>query len=125
MLFRWANGNLREFWESDPSPEQSHSQVRWMLAQLCGIADGLRNIHGKIPSSKLSTNEKTAGRHGDIKPENILWLRHDGSNNTHLLISDFGLTRFHSHESQSEGRHPGALPATGRPSMISTGPQFR
>ena len=38
------------------------------------------------------------GRHGDIKPENILWFSQDQNRFRHgeLKISDFGLTTFHS-----------------------------
>lgn len=38
------------------------------------------------------------GRHGDIKPENVLWFSQDQNRFGHgeLKISDFGLTTFHS-----------------------------
>lgn len=38
------------------------------------------------------------GRHGDIKPENVLWFSQDPNRFGHgeLKISDFGLTTFHS-----------------------------
>lgn len=38
------------------------------------------------------------GRHGDIKPENMLWFSQDSNQYGHgeLKISDFGLTTFHS-----------------------------
>jgi serine/threonine protein kinase len=111
MLFRWADGNLRDFWRNDPSPERTPERVRWMLDQLHGIADGLRAIHGNIPEDELSPNDKNTGRHGDIKPENILWMKyHDGGEN-HLLISDFGLSRFHRYKSMSEKQVPGFSPS--------------
>ncbi|KAH8901705.1 kinase-like protein, partial [Thozetella sp. PMI_491] len=42
---------------------------------------------------------KNFGRHGDIKPENILWFHEKGQNR--LVITDFGLTRYHSFRSKS------------------------
>lgn len=52
-------------------------------------------------------DSKEYGRHGDIKPENILWfenyedhLNHRNHLN-HLVISDFGLAQFHNAYSKS------------------------
>jgi serine/threonine protein kinase len=48
---------------------------------------------------------QTHGRHGDLKPKNILWFREyhdkDPSYQGVLKISDFGLTRFHGPRSYS------------------------
>ena len=91
LLFPWAEGNLSTFWHSsvmEPSPESAY----WMLKQCIGIADGLAQIH----SDKRETN--MYGRHGDIKPANILWFRSDSDAGTEdkLVLSDFGLSQFHS-----------------------------
>lgn len=48
--------------------------------------------------------QRTNGRHGDIKPENILWFQPHDLNGDHgafggkFVISDFGLTEFHRDE---------------------------
>lgn len=49
-------------------------------------------------NSKDNSNGKDCGRHGDIKPQNILWFMQDKNkyNMGVLKISDFGLTTFHS-----------------------------
>lgn len=111
MIFRWADGNLRRFWESHPSPKRHQGRATWMLTQCHGIADGLQKIHGSISKGDLSPNDKNTGRHGDIKPENILWFKHHDGRDNHLLISDFGLSRFHSYKSQSEDKPPGFSPS--------------
>ncbi|KAF3025515.1 hypothetical protein E8E14_008418 [Neopestalotiopsis sp. 37M] len=41
--------------------------------------------------------DKNLGRHGDVKPENLLWF----NNETLIVIADFGLTRFHSAQAGS------------------------
>jgi serine/threonine protein kinase len=50
--------------------------------------------------------EEKYGRHGDIKPENILWFEHgldlpEIDEKGVLQITDFGLGRFHGRESRS------------------------
>lgn len=65
-------------------------------------------IHECPPDSGVPADEaddlapqRTNGRHGDIKPENILWFQPHGLNSDQsafegkLVISDFGLTEFH------------------------------
>lgn len=110
MVFPWADGgNLRDLWES-MEPEQTQSFVCWMLSQYHGIAEGLREIHGT--NQALNPDGRNKGRHGDIKAENILWVKNHNGKPNHLLISDFGLTRFHSFKSQSaEVNVPGCSPS--------------
>lgn len=111
MIFPWANGNLRHFWESVESPQRTQDTASWMLTQCFGIADGLREIHGDVPADGLSPNDKNTGRHGDIKPENILWFERHNDSDNHLLICDFGLSRFHSFKSKSVDKLPGCSPS--------------
>ncbi|KAK1715595.1 kinase-like domain-containing protein, partial [Colletotrichum lupini] len=48
-------------------------------------------------------DNKHWGRHGDIKPENILWFKkYEESRRNFLVISDFGLTRFNTADSRSK-----------------------
>ncbi|GAB1315705.1 Kinase-like domain-containing protein [Madurella fahalii] len=110
MIFPWADGgNLRDLWEHI-KPERTHAFTCWMISQYRGIADGLREIHGS--NNALDPNDRNKGRHGDIKAENILWIRDHNGKKNHLLISDFGLSRFHSIKSQSaEAIVPGCSPS--------------
>jgi len=109
MIFPWANGNLRDFWESIKLPNRTKELACWMLSQFHGISEGLREIHGN--GNELNPNDRSTGRHGDIKAENILWIENHNDSKNHLLICDFGLSRFHSVKSQSEDRAPGCSPS--------------
>lgn len=96
---------------------------------MTGIAYGLLYIHNfsvtyplsvgtgnvRMPKGnvKLSVKggEEWYGRHGDIKPENILWFdQHKGNENLMgvLQIADFGLGRFHGRDSRSN-RNPDTI----------------
>jgi serine/threonine protein kinase len=116
---------LRDYWahEDRKLPDFDEPTVFWSLKQIRGISDGLRAIHGvtvtyalapggagnvRLPGdAKLSVKEgeQWYGRHGDIKPENILWFKDDGAGedgNGILKIADFGLGRFHGRDSRSK-----------------------
>ncbi|KAK7717462.1 hypothetical protein SLS64_002954 [Diaporthe eres] len=122
LLFRWAcGGNLSSLWE-ETDKSLSRNTVCWIAQQCWGLADGLDGIHnaklsieevgqvqqpstgppsptkGKSWISALKTNKKDCGRHGDIKPPNILWFKQDENDYGLgvLKISDFGLTTFHT-----------------------------
>ncbi|KAK4159556.1 hypothetical protein QBC43DRAFT_327074 [Cladorrhinum sp. PSN259] len=103
MVFDWADGgNLRDFWKS--TPRALESDTRWMLEQLTQLAKALEAIH----SDRIRPQEGSTalyGRHGDIKPENILLFRdsHDSQSGGKMVIADFGLTRFHR-ENNSQPR---------------------
>lgn len=94
---------------------------------MAGITDGLCQVHVHKVSIKLSVpgagaaelrrkegktmsvkkGEEWYGRHGDIKPENMLWFSKD-PNPKHkdargnVKIADFGLGRFHGLDSRSK-----------------------
>lgn len=124
LLFRWADGgNLADLWDDGINEVMSYKLVLWIAEQCHGLADGLDGIHNAKLSSRevdstvqlpneppspttgrslslpgMRTDNKDCGRHGDIKPPNILWFKQDA--NPHgpgtLKISDFGLTSFHT-----------------------------
>lgn len=118
LLFPWAKANLRTYWKGTPLPQFSTDTVMWLLRQCKGIASGLLRIHGYQTTHDYTTEQSLArrgrstsdisidgrlyGRHGDIKPENILWTDEDIMDEERrpceeglLLLADFGLMRIH------------------------------
>lgn len=101
LIFPWADGNLGDYWKQNPRPDPSHHRILWIAEQFAGIAEALRKLHyGEFPENNSTQSLVTMpkrGRHGDIKPENILWFPSDTYFNGQgiLVLSDFGLTRFH------------------------------
>ncbi len=125
LMFPYAEANLRKYWEDRQTPIFDRPTVLWSLNQMCGISSALLLIHNftveyplKVPGAgnvrlpadvKLSVRdgEEMFGRHGDIKPENILWFSEEGSGGV-LQIADFGLGRFHGRDSRS-GLNPESI----------------
>ncbi|KAH7018990.1 hypothetical protein EDB80DRAFT_699630 [Ilyonectria destructans] len=117
LVFPWADGNLEQYWQLRQRDPADHKDVVWFFKQCHGITRGLRRLHNpssykhsfKAASSHHYTAEdiisgaKSAeyGRHGDIKPENILWFASYDDDTDHLAVSDFGLTEFNSILSKS------------------------
>ncbi|KAH7093392.1 hypothetical protein FB567DRAFT_515245 [Paraphoma chrysanthemicola] len=109
LIFPWAECDLEEFWEHvTPRPDLAN----WILTQCKGLAEALSTIHHYdtstgtiIPHAPLippdrqgldrtdSVHISLLGRHGDIKPNNILWFRREGRHGI-LKITDFGLADF-------------------------------
>jgi len=133
LMFPFANANLRKYWDDRPSPEFDRETVLWSLKQMTGIANGLLRIHtftvtyplrvttgaGSIRMPKnvklmVERGEEWFGRHGDIKPENVLWFENDRMTEDPkgiLQIADFGLGRFHGRDSRS-GVNPDTIQAS-------------
>ncbi|RSL77229.1 hypothetical protein CEP51_009253 [Fusarium floridanum] len=118
LLFPWANANLRRYWAMFPNPSADKRYGLWVAKQCKGMVEGLSIIHEPPADqgddyayesvlqpnhSHLQRGSKPAyGRHGDIKPENILWFRNGPNTDIGVLeIADFGLTRFHHRQSRS------------------------
>ena len=103
LLFPWAQGDLRCLWKETPKPILNTTLQSWVTGQLAGLASAIRRIH-QLP--KIAK-----GRHGDIKPENILWFRtqaggHCGSVGGILKLSDFGLSRINPKTDQNAKERP-------------------
>lgn len=130
LVFPCASANLRGYWLKEPKPSWNMNIVFWSVTQMKGIAWALSCIHTfrvTMPKLNLSVDgrvriqddngmlelkvgEEKYGRHGDIKPENILWYEYGSehesendksSSNGVLQITDFGLGRFHGRDSRS------------------------
>lgn len=98
LIFPLAKGSLIELWHQwDDSPPEN---ALGMIEQCHGLMEGLQHIHQYV-STGLSQDVTVLGRHGDIKPQNILWFR-DSSNKDRLVLSDFTLMRFHEKDSNQE-----------------------
>jgi serine/threonine protein kinase len=109
MIFPWADGNLFQFWkERFPDrtyPPRDHILARWMLKQFVGLADALQAIHNykigpAVDGLQLEDRKRTHGRHGNLKPENILYFNSTTYESQEdipgtLMISDLGSTEFH------------------------------
>jgi serine/threonine protein kinase len=106
FLFPWADGgNLEAFWKQNEKPITKETTL-WVAEQCRGISDGLNQIHNSRPLDSVNDDdEKNFGRHGDIKPQNILIFPSENLSYGVLKISDFGLTIFHGARSRSIDRH--------------------
>jgi serine/threonine protein kinase len=126
LILPWAECDLGHFWKSKYSngPERSRERSSWLKQQCCGMAEAVSHLHRYHTSSATTmlesnnlgqqtkrgrhsrppsgerNNLSLFGRHGDIKPANILWFP-DQSNPAAfgtLKISDFGTARFSTNE---------------------------
>jgi serine/threonine protein kinase len=123
LIFPWADANLRKFWKDRPFPNFNEATFLWSLKQMTGIANALDSIHNiatahppsadcpgnfveQMDAKSSNQRKKTLyGRHGDIKPENILWfgrIEESGDKMGVLQIADFGLGDFHGRDSRSK-----------------------
>lgn len=127
LVFLLAQCDLRAYWKKNPTPHMDLKLVRWVARQCSGIASGLSRIHRYESSNLARQMEHEAsgsglfGRHGDIKPENIVWFDDDGDNGT-LKITDFGLTEFKiGHSTFSRPRTSFAISPSYRPPECDQG----
>lgn len=121
-MFPYADANLRKYWEDRTSPDFDEPTVLWSMKQMTGLADALYRIHTfrvtiplqpagggkrvqKDAEMSVRPGEELYGRHGDIKPENVLWFKSTPECKDKqgiLQIADFGLGRFHGRDSRSK-----------------------
>jgi serine/threonine protein kinase len=104
LVFHWADADLYNFWtKAKPNPTFEFDTVIWLAEQCEGIADGLSKIHCYETTSSKIDGGQLFGRHGDIKPENILWFRDSNKPEDKgvLKICDFGLAEFNTRSSRS------------------------
>ncbi|KAF4880494.1 Sporulation-specific mitogen-activated protein kinase SMK1 [Colletotrichum siamense] len=116
LLFPWAGGgSLREYWDATEHEIPTAMTIRELLSQLKGLASALRELHyfglesafeRTDPDDTLDNGPKdvaeeysagTSIRHGDLKPENLLWfLSDDDEAERCLKIADMGLAKRHA-----------------------------
>lgn len=103
-----------------PEPGDRDATLDWLAEQCQGLADGLTYIHRRFTSSRssllyhseslrpacarakvqvpdpgqIASIKELFGRHGDIKPQNILWFPCTNGGRGTLKITDFGITAF-------------------------------
>lgn len=124
LIFHWADTTLLGYWETEcPKPTVDLETITWMAEQCRGLCDGLVKIHRHL---SWSTNEEECadgtdpsrreifGTHGDIKPENVLWVR-DPENledRGTLKLTDFGLAKFNNRKTNLYHRKTGNVVAS-------------
>ncbi|KAI1477292.1 kinase-like protein [Daldinia eschscholtzii] len=127
ILFDWAEGNLNDFWKTNDKQRRSRDHCKWMSHQFHSLCLALECVHNErdealkaVDKDKLEKNvlgrpqdaDDLYGRHGDIKPDNLLWFRpsqpsppsENGLSSKdigQLALSDFGLGRLHTKVSRS------------------------
>jgi serine/threonine protein kinase len=134
LILPWAEIDLEDFWKLKfPDPSHDPKLSAWLKIQCCGIAGAVSQIHrynttsattmlsragSSVPEacdaqSRCESHQSPGqrnpkrlfGRHGDIKPSNILWFPDRNMPldkiSGILKISDFGTARFSENENIS------------------------
>ncbi|KAF2683626.1 hypothetical protein K458DRAFT_304318 [Lentithecium fluviatile CBS 122367] len=94
LVFEWADGgDLVGLWESNPQPILTASLVKAVIKQLLGLAEALDAAH--YLKDENGNYSGASYRHGDLKPQNILWFRDSDGIGT-LKIGDWGEAKRHN-----------------------------
>jgi serine/threonine protein kinase len=99
FLFPYAESTLEQYWEDVKSPNRDLATIRWASKQCSGIMAAIDSIHD--PKHLKNLTVRKYGRHGDIKPDNILWFKSSKDPRGILVISDMGLSSFNRDTSRS------------------------
>jgi serine/threonine protein kinase len=86
-------GDLVNMWYTLNSKPRTQDRIKWILSQMEGLAGAIKSLNNL---RQVEDGETVYGRHGDVKPENILHF-HNGDYKGFgvLKISDLGLAKFH------------------------------
>ncbi|KAF2635191.1 kinase-like protein [Massarina eburnea CBS 473.64] len=107
LLFPWAGYDLASYWKSKMPPFNSKTKsmdpepMKWLSRQINGLTSALDTLHNPPHHKSLSVDTKTYTRHGDIKPENILWFKSNSNSNGSIVIGDLGIASAHRLVSRS------------------------
>lgn len=107
LLFPWADCDLDIYWNDednkfpyDPTTNQmNRDSMQWVSKQIVGLTSGLHQIHN--PTHLHDRSDMRYGRHGDIKPENILWFKSAEDPKGIMVIGDLGISAIHREVSRS------------------------
>jgi serine/threonine protein kinase len=116
LVFPLAEADLEGFWGLYPvPPTKDTARAKWLVDQCQGLAEALSKIHRYDTRSDTTMPNQTTrqqmsprtshsasgilrliGRHGDIKPKNILWFPNSTLHGRYgvLKITDFGIANF-------------------------------
>ncbi|KAI0021333.1 kinase-like domain-containing protein [Xylariomycetidae sp. FL0641] len=125
LIFPWASGDLIFFWQYSQALVGDKRICPWVSTQFRALAEALSAIHrgtlqnglhrhhdsttAALRNAELDPNgfldaDLLYGRHGDIKPSNILWYPSSDKgvgDLGKLVLGDFGLSAFHRKASMS------------------------
>ncbi|KAI8625090.1 kinase-like domain-containing protein [Xylariaceae sp. FL1651] len=92
LVFPLAEGDLNDYWRQHHKHSPLYEDALWLIQQCTNLTSAFRKIH-----RYASFSERSCGRHGDIKPGNILWFQGEaGDGRGRLVVADLTMTRFHS-----------------------------
>ncbi|KAI1737166.1 kinase-like domain-containing protein [Xylaria scruposa] len=98
LVFPLAKGDLNDYWRQHHKHSPLFEDALWLIQQCTDLTSALRKIH-----YHTSFPEKSRGRHGDIKPGNILWFQGEaGDRRGRLVVADLTMTRFHSDDTVND-----------------------
>ncbi|KAJ8129994.1 hypothetical protein O1611_g3634 [Lasiodiplodia mahajangana] len=94
LIFPWATHNLHMYWRHvRPKPDSGNVElVRWISHQTFMLVEAMNCIHDVHEDTEIPEDERSHGRHGDLKPWNILWHK-SRQGLGKLVIADVGLNK--------------------------------
>ncbi|KAI8711014.1 Protein kinase domain-containing protein [Fusarium sp. LHS14.1] len=115
LIFDWPDSDLSKYWMTHESPDFNYDTVLWVAEQCAGLSSGLHQLHRgngmqelrELISSRSKLGPRNYGIHGDIKPENILWIN-DGTKGGTLKIVDLSLAKFSAKDKRSDWTRTGS-----------------
>lgn len=106
FLFDWQDGNLAQLWQNEEGLREHKDHPKCMAHQFFGLAAALQCVHNNRLNNKhpdrMQNKNTVYGRHGDLKPSNILYSITKDKGLV-LKLADFGLAQLHSRMSRTFG----------------------